>query len=203
MKTVLSILVGLFISVAAQAQTTTSQKKTTAMPQKMVVPSYQQPSSSTPLWSGNGFKHEVDLNVSQGYFRTFNSGGKSISDLNVFASYSYDFGHNFQIGGDGGFQSVDSVTKLTVVGTGTYNLDADYANSIFFKAGLGLYPVTKVSPTGIDNKSDIGFFLAAGKRFKLWDHVNYKPALVISKISDLDVQFTVLFLNVSLNFGSF
>ncbi len=203
MKTVLSILVGLIISGTAHAQTTAPQKKTSTAPRKMVVPTYQQPTSSPSTWSGNSFKHEVDLNFSQGYFRTANSGGKSYSDLNVFASYSYDFGHNFQIGGDGGIQSVDSTTKLTVVGTGTYNLDSDYSNSIFFKAGLGLFPITKVTATGVDNKSDIGFYVAAGKRFKLWDHVNYKPAIVISKISDQDVQFTVQFLNVSLNFGSF
>ena len=201
-KTILSILVGLIISIATQAQSTTPQKKMTA-PRKMVVPSYLQPSSSTSPWSGNSFKHEVDLNFSQGYFRTYTVAGKSISDLNIFASYSYDFGHSYQIGGDAGIQSVDSTTKLTAVGTGTYNLDSDYANSIFFKAGLGLLPITKVSPTGIDNKSDIGFYVAAGKRFKLWDHVNYKPAVVISKISDQDVQFTVQFLNVSLNFSSF
>ena len=202
MKTALSILVGLMMSVTAQAQNTMPQKKTTA-PRKMVVPSYQQPSSSSSSWSGNNFKHEVDLNFSQGYFRTYSVAGKNISDLNIYASYSYDFGHNFQIGGDAGIQSVDSTTKLTVLGTGTYNLDSDYANSIFFKAGLGLFPVTNVTATGIDNKSDIGIAAAAGKRFRLWDHVNYKPEIVILKINNQDVQFTVQFLNVSLNFSSF
>ena len=199
MKLVLSIVTAavLVLSVEGNAQIRPVGRKT-------VQPAYQQPAATTSStgWSyGNTFKHEVDLNLSQGYFRTYNVGGRNISDLNVFGSYSYDIGRNFQVGGDAGFQSVDSITKLTAVATGTYNLNANYADSIFFKAGLGLFPVTKVNIGKIEDKNDFGLYLEAGKRFKLWDHVNYKPAIVIAKISDFDVQFTVLFLNVSLNFN--
>ena len=201
MKTVLSILFGSLLAIVNYAQA--QQQPRRVAPHKTVDPAYQQPTSYSPAWStGSGFKHEVDLNLSEGYFRTYNVGGKNISNLSVFASYSYDIGRNFQVGGDAGFASVDSTTKLTAVGTGTYNLDADYGNSIFFKAGLGLYPVTKISATGkIDDKNEFGLYAAAGKRFKIWDHVNYKPFVAIAKISDLDVQFVVQFLNVSFNFN--
>ena len=199
MKLVLSM-----IAAAVLAASTTGYAQTRPLVKKTVQPAYKQPTATTSTtgWSyGNGFKHEVDLNLSQGYFRTYNVAGKNISDLNVFASYSYDIGHNFQVGGDAGFQSIDSISKLTAVATGTYNLDANYADSIFFKAGLGLYPVTKITNFKIEDKNDFGLFVAAGKRFKLWDHVNYKPFVAVAKISDFDVQFIVQFLNVSVNFN--
>lgn len=200
MKIVVSVLVGTLLAATTYAQTPQPRR---AAPHKTVIPAYQQPTSYSPVWSiGTGFKHEVDLNLSQGYFRTYYNGAKNVSDLNIFASYSYDLGQKFQVGGDAGFQSADSTTKLTIVATGTYNLDADYGNSIFFKAGLGLYPVTKISALGkIDDKNEFGLYVAAGKRFKIWDHVNYKPFIAIAKISDLDAQFIIQFLNVSFNFN--
>ncbi len=197
MKLAVSIIATTLLVISAGAQTRPAARKT-------VQPTYQQPTATTSStgWSyGNPFKHEVDLNLSQGYFRTTNVGGKNISDLYIAASYSYDIGHNIQVGGDASFQSYDSTTRLSAVGTGTYNLDANYADSIFFKSGVGLFPVTKLTNGKLEDKNEIGLYIAAGKRFKLWDHVNYKPVIMIAKISDLDAQFIVQFLNVSLNFN--
>ncbi len=203
MKKFFAVLTGILLvtSVSIAQQPQPARK---SAPQKMVTPAYQQPVSRSGYLTGAPtFKHEVDLNLSQGYFRTYYNGSKNISDFNVYLTYSYDFGRNIQIGADGGFQSVDSVTRFTLFGTGTYNLDADYANSIFFKGGLGLAPISKLNTTSgkLDDSNVFAFYAAAGKRFKLWDHVSYKPTIAVVKITDIDVQFQLQFLNISLNFN--
>ena len=202
MKTLFTILFGAMFTVATHAASPAPPKK--VILQKKVSPAYQQNTSSAPAWAmGSGFRHELDLNLSKGYLNTYYNGAKNITDISVAGSYSYDIGSNFQVGGDAGFQSVDSISHLLLVGTGTYNLDSNYSDAIFFKAGLGLYPVTRViiATAKIEDKNEVGTFIAAGKRFKIWDHVNYKPFVAITKISDLDVQFTIQFLNVSVNFN--
>ncbi len=202
MKTFFTIILGALLTLTVHAAPPPPAKK--VVPRKTVSPAYQQNTSLTPSWAmGNGFRHELDLNLSKGYLNTYYNGAKNITDINIAGSYSFDIGRNFQVGGDAGFQSVDSISHLTAVGTGTYNLDSDYSNSIFFKAGLGLYPVTRINLTTakIEDKNEVGLFIAAGKRFKIWEHVNYKPFISITKISDLDAQFSIVFLNVSLNFN--
>lgn len=198
-KIIFATLATVLLTVSAQAQTKKAVPAA-APARKMVTPSYQAPVSvSTPAW-GHAFQNELDLNLSEGYLRTYKIGSKSYTDLNLFAAYSYDLGQNLQVGADVGLQSFDSTTRITLVGTGTYNLDPNYSNSVFFKGGLGLYPVQKDLASS-DIKSEFGLYVAAGKRFKLFDHVNYKPMIAIAKISDLDAQITVLFLNVSINWN--
>lgn len=192
MKIKILVLASLLFSLSAVAQ----QQGRVAPARKMVAPSYQQPAASG--W-GSGFTHELDVNFSEGSFKSYKAGTKSISDFNVFATYSHDLMSQFQVGGDIGFQSVDSVSAFTIAGTGTYNFDADYSNSFFVKAGLGLYPVVKATLTGVETKSEFGFYAGAGKRFKIWDHVNYKPSIAVRKVSDADPEFIIQFFNISLN----
>lgn len=201
MKQILiSVLMTAFVATTAQAQT----KKTVPPPppqaKKMVAPTYQQPAtitSSAPSWGAPGFQHEVDINFSKGYLQTYKVADKSYTDLYVFGSYSHDLGQNVQAGADVGLQTLDSKTYITLAATGTYNLDANYSDSVLFKGGLGLFPIIKDG----DVKNEFGLYVGAGKRFKLWDHVNYKPMLVVSKISDQDATILVQFLNISLNWN--
>ena len=184
------VLVPMLIAVTAHAQ----QRKAAPAP-KMVTPSYQQP-ATTYSWS-NGFTHELDVNLSSGYLKSYKAGS---TDFQIFASYSYDFTSAVQLGADVGFGSFDSQSRFTLAGTGTYNFDSDYSNAFFAKGGLGLYPVTKISSVGtIENKNEIGIYIAGGKRFKIWDHVNYKPFIAVQKVSDNDAEFTIQFFNISLN----
>lgn len=199
-KIIFATLATVLLTVSAEAQTKKTVPATTPA-RKMVTPSYQAPVSvSTPAW-GHVFLNELDLNLSEGFLKTYKIGSKSYTDISVFAAYSYDIGQNIQVGGDVGLRSFDSTTRFTLVGTGTYNLDSNYSNSIFFKGGLGLYPVDKGTAASTDIKSEFGLYVAAGKRFKLFDHVNYKPMISIAKISDLDAQITVTFLNISVNWN--
>lgn len=193
-KMIFAAFATVLLSFGANAQT---RKPVPA--RKMVTPSYQTPATYSSSTWGHSFLNELDLNMSAGYLKSYKVGTKSYTDLTLFASYSYDIGHQIQVGGDAGLQSFDSTTRLTAVGTGTYNMDANYADSIYFKAGLGLYPVDKGTLTSSEIKTEFGLYVAAGKRFKIWDHVNYKPQVMIAKISDLDAQITVQFLNVSVN----
>ena len=192
MKKMILVLVPILIAVTAQAQ----QRKAAPAP-KMVTPSYEQP--TTYSWS-NGFTHELDVNLSSGYIKSYKIGNKSVTDFQIFASYSYDFTSAIQLGADVGFGSFDSESRFTLAGTGTYNFASDYSDAFFAKGGLGLYPVTKISNTGtIENKNELGIYIAGGKRFKIWDHVNYKPFISVQKISDNDAEFTIQFFNISLN----
>ncbi|MFZ3230840.1 MAG: hypothetical protein WA160_11595 [Pseudobdellovibrio sp.] len=199
MRNIMLALIGvIFLATTGYAQT---QRAAPPTIHKMVVPTYQQPATApSAIWNSHNFKNELDLNLSEGYIRTYKAGGKSITDINMFAAYSYDIGNNIQVGGDAGFQSVDSTTRLTVAGTGTYNMDTNYSDSVFFKGSLGLYPIDKGTTT-VDIKNEFGLYASAGKRFKLWDHINYKPMISIGKIGSQDATISIQFLNVSVNWN--
>lgn len=185
MKALLTLLISTVVATAVNAQA-----------RKLVAPGYQPVATG---W-GSSFLHEFDLNLSEGYFKSYKLGSKSITDVALFASYSYDFQSPFQLGSDLGIRSFDSETRFTLAATGTYNFDQVYASSFFVKGGLGIYPVQKISSNGnLENKNELGLYIAAGKRFKIWEHVNYKPFISIAKISDIDPEFTIQFLNISLN----
>ncbi len=184
MKALLTLLISTVVATAVNAQA-----------RKLVAPGYQPVATG---W-GSSFLHEFDLNLSEGYLKSYKSGSNSITDFNLFAAYSYDFRSQFQLGGDVGFQSYDSETRFTLAATGTYNFNQVYADSFFAKGGLGIYPVRKITNGKLENKNELGLYIAAGKRFKIWEHVNYKPFISIAKISDIDPEFTIQFLNISLN----
>ncbi|OFZ30494.1 MAG: hypothetical protein A2622_08815 [Bdellovibrionales bacterium RIFCSPHIGHO2_01_FULL_40_29] len=188
MKSLIMILISAVLTAQAHAQ----QKRPPA--RKMVVPTYQAPMTSS--WAS--FTHELDVNLSSGEFRSYKVGTRSVSNFGIFATYSYDLMPAIQVGADVGFQSLDSESAFTLAATGTYNFDSDYSDAFFVKAGLGLYPFTTTT-----TKSEFGFYAGAGKRFKIWEHVNYKPGLFIRKISDGEAEFIIQFFNISLNTGSF
>lgn len=152
---------------------------------------------SASTYAAPGFLHEIDVNLSQGFFRSQNGN----THIEILGDYSYDLGNGFQVGGIAGIQSKsgsgNSNTGLTAVATGTYNFDYNYSDAFFAKAGLGLYPHTDNKG---DYKNDIGFFIAGGKRFAIWNHVNYKPLVMLKSISNDDAEFIIQFLNISLNF---
>lgn len=89
-------------------------------------------------------------------------------------------------------------TLFTLLALGVYNFDTDFKNAFFAQGGLGIYPVLKNDLSAYESK--IGFFIGAGKRFPIWDRINYIPSLSMVKKGDLDFGFDIQFLAFSFMF---
>lgn len=164
-------------------------------------------SPTAPLassWSSfGGQTHEFDLNLSKAEIHNYKIGDNSYTDINIFGAYHHYLNkNNLQVGGEGGLMAfpdgTSSKTLIALMGVVTYNLDSDLTNSMFGGFGLGLYPAYDKSNGKYDSK--FSFMFNAGKRFSLWNHVNYKPAFRIMKRGDMDMEFFIEALNFSLMF---
>lgn len=159
--------------------------------------------SSSYSTLGSAYIHEVDLNLSQAEIHSFKKGSKSYTDMNAVGSYNRLIQDKIQVGALAGFftypdASDDNKLYFALMGTGTYNLESDLDNSIFGTAGIGLYPSWDKDDG--ERKSAFSFMVGAGKRFKIFDHVHYKPEFRIEKLGSEDASFRILVLNVSLMF---
>ncbi len=153
--------------------------------------------SSQPL-------NEVTTNLTQGYFFSGNKCKDCDSGTNITANVSYlrYLTDGWQVGGEGGLQILSkqwsgtgsSETLLTLVALGAYNFQSDIKSSFYAKAGVGLYPVLD----GTSYKSQFGFFVGGGKRFQIFNGITYTPELRLEKHGDLDMGFSIAFLNFSL-----
>lgn len=185
-----------------------AQKKKTAPSTRAAQPMAVTDPNSTYISSySSNYKHEVDVNLSQGAIHSYKLGDSSITSFDAFASYHYFWKDHMQLGGEVGlisYNNYDSSGKASAVnliqlmGVFTYNLDADLKNSYFGQVGLGMHPAYKKN----DGKyqSQFSFFFDAGKRFALWDHVTYRPLFRIAKYGDADMEFFIIPVNISLMF---
>lgn len=128
------------------------------------------------------------------------AGGSSITLIEARGSYSrVYYRENMQIGGEAHFVSSSGGAKSTSyveLGVfGNYNFDTVLDRSLYAKVGLGTF--NTINDKG-DNESKFGFLAGLGKRFPIWDHVNYNPEARLYKKGDLDPSFEIAFLNVSL-----
>lgn len=192
----LTIIIGLFVaSPAALAQKKRPRASTP-------VPVSDPSSTYISSYSSNNFKHEVSLNLSEGYIRSYKLGDSSYTDFNVNGTYLYTLRDHMQVGGEGGFKSYPNGTSssnlMILMGMFTYNLDSDFKNSYFGEAAAGLAPAYKKADGKF--KSDFSFFFDVGKRFALWDHVTYRPLFRIAKYGEQDMEFLIMALNVSVMF---
>ena len=127
----------------------------------------------------------------------------STTELGVNASYLYFLpGYlqdKLQVGAEGGIASVSAYgstnTHINILAVGAYNLENDFKNSIFVKAGLGLFTV---QGTLSSTETKFGLFLGAGKRFAWLSNVTFSPDARIVKKGDLDVGFEANILNFSI-----
>jgi opacity protein-like surface antigen len=155
--------------------------------------------------SGHPFQNEILTNFSSGGFTSSSpcKDCKATTNIGVNLSYLYFLNgylqDKLQVGAEGGLGSVsvngNSNTNFNLLGVGAYNLESDYKNSIFFKAGLGLYTV---QGTGTGSETKLGLFLGGGKRFAWLSNVTLSPEARIVKKGDLDIGFEFNILNFSI-----
>jgi hypothetical protein len=155
--------------------------------------------------SGYAFQNEILTNFTSGGFTSSSpcKDCKSTTDIGVNLSYLYFLPgylqNKLQVGAEGGLGSVsvngNSNTNFTLLGIGAYNLENDFKNSIFFKAGLGLYTV---QGTGMGTESKFGLFLGGGKRFAWLNNVTLSPEARLVKKGDLDIGFEFNIINFSI-----
>ncbi len=157
-------------------------------------------SSANSFSFGGSFEHEITTNLTEGGFFSGkrSKNGDSGTIVAFGASYLQFLKEKIQIGGEGRLvsNSFDSSTIIDAIGVLAYNLDNDLKNSIFGKAGVGIYSVPKTTGSGYD--SQFGFFLGAGKRFTWLSNVSYTPELRLTKRGDIDMQVDIAFLNFSI-----
>lgn len=128
-------------------------------------------------------------------------GCKTYTGITLQGTYLHTMNSNVQAGAFAKIYKPYDDTLFTLVGLGVYNLTTDFKNSIFFMGGLGIYPVLRSdSSTGSTWENKLGFTLGAGKRFPIWDRINYIPSVSIFKKGDLDFGFDLEFLNFSIMF---
>jgi hypothetical protein len=172
------------------------------------------PSSSSGSYYGGstytssasyGYENEFITNFTRGYLFSGKTtkNGESQTDIVLSGKYLRNFNSNIQLGGLAEIDSVsgggrNSETLLTLVGVGVYNFDMNFKQAFFAEAGIGIYPVPKESAPGHESK--FGFYIGGGKRFPLWDRINYIPTIELIKKGDLDIAFDIQFLNFSIMF---
>jgi hypothetical protein len=145
---------------------------------------------------------EIQTAFSTGSYVTDRVGTNNLTVLTVMGSWARFVKPKIQAGGEIKFISASgagsSSSNFDVVGFGTYNFDDDIHNSFYAKGGLGLFAIPPASGNGFENK--FGFMVAGGKRFPLWERIQYSPEVRIYKKGDLDMYVDIYFLNLSLMF---
>lgn len=204
MKFITMTVMALAFAVAAQAKPAkvpgAKVSKTTASESK----DYTTSSYSS---YGGSYTHEFATNLTQGFYQS----GKACKDcstgsnLTVSASYLHYWKDNMQYGAEGSIRmlskelsgSGSSETLLDILGIGAYNFDSDLKNSIYAKAGVGLYSVPKETGTGYENK--FGLFVGVGKRFSWMNNISYNPELRLVKRGDIDFAIDIALLNFAIH----
>jgi hypothetical protein len=200
------LILTLLITANAFGATTKKKIKTIKAMQAKDIVSIQAAAPITiAAHSEHQFQNEILTNFTSGGFTSSSpcKDCKTTTDIGINLSYLYFLpGHlqnKLQVGAEGGLGSVsvngNSNTNFNLLGVGAYNLENDFKNSIFFKAGLGLYTV---QGTGMGSETKFGLFLGGGKRFAWLNNVTLSPEARIVKRGDLDIGFQFNILNFSI-----
>lgn len=160
-----------------------------------------------PAATGGDFTNEIATNLTNGYF-TSEKACKDCSTgsvLDLSGSYLRFLQDGFQVGGEARIRSLskevsgtgDSQTLLDIAAVGAYNFQSDLRNSVYAKAGIGIFSALKNDRSDYENK--LGVFIGAGKRFDLFPAVTYTPELRLVKKGDIDVGIELALLNFSIH----
>lgn len=154
-----------------------------------------------PAAAGAQYVNELQTSYSGGSFSTSKVGTQSFTIININATYARLIKEKIQVGVEAGFNSTSggavSSTSFTAMGFGSYNFDENIQQSLYAKGGLGMFTVANASG---GNDSKFGFMLGGGRRFPIWDRINYSPEVRLYKKGDFDPTFDVQFLNLSILF---
>lgn len=152
--------------------------------------------------NGGSRKNELDLNLSELKIHSYKIGDESYTDINILGSYSYLLQSELQLLVEAGIGSsnygTEKKTLLTLMGGATYNFDSRLDESFFVQGAIGLHPAFDKDDLKYD--SQFSFFVGAGKRFSIWNNVTLKPLIRISKFGEMDAEFLIQPLNVSIIF---
>ena len=150
--------------------------------------------------SSTNFEHEISTAFTGGAYTSAKVGTTTVSTLAAQASWVKFIRPKIQAGGEAAFTSMSggalSTSFFDVMGVVNYNLEDNTRESIYVKGGLGLFAVPNTTGTGYDSK--FGFMAGAGKRFPLWERIQYSPEIRLVKKGDLDVAFNIYFINLSI-----
>lgn len=196
-------IAALTLAFTATAQAKTPGTKVSKTPPS--TPAVERQYTSTSSYGGS-FTHEITTNLTRGVFQS----GKNCKNcdtgsiIDIGGSYLRYWKDNMQYGVEARLQNLSkeasgvgkSVTRIDLLGVGTYNLTSDLANAIYGKAGVGIYSVLKDDASDYENK--FGFFIGAGKRFAWLNNVSYTPELRLVKRGDIDIAIQIDLLNFSI-----
>lgn len=131
--------------------------------------------------------------------------------LGASFSYKYMFAKSMQAGANidiamtnGGDYENNSYFGLW--GTFAYNFNQSWNNSdsLFAELGLGMVDTALarnyVATAGVKSEKKFSYFAYVGKYIPLWERIKYTPKLGVRKIGDLDMQFVLIPLNLTVVF---
>ncbi len=143
------------------------------------------------------YVNEASISLSEGRI----SFGNSSTTIKLGGSYSYMLDRGLQAGVDASFASYSGsnsldTTYISIFATGTVNfpMERDIRQAAFAKVGFGFSDLD--SPPR-DKKSEFGFKVYGGKRFPIWDHIEYAPMGGIYKIGSRDAVIEIIPLNIT------
>lgn len=166
---------------------------------------YTSTSGTASLFS-SGFRHELMTSLTRGSFVS----GKECKNcdtgtiIDVSGSYLRSWKETLQYGVEARLLNLSkeasgtgkSATRFDILGIGAYNLSSDFKNSLYAKAGVGLYSVLKDDGSDYENK--FGLFIGVGKRFEWLNNLTYTPELRLVKRGDIDFAIQIDVLNFSI-----
>lgn len=150
----------------------------------------------------SAFESELDINLSGGFYRKYTDAlGAEHTESNIQLAYLQNFHTPFQVGGAVGLYSTDSKSYLTIYATGVANLLPDYSNSFYVSGSVGAKTIDQVDENTLEVKQKANFYgsIGIGKRIAIRKHISYKPYVAVSKSGNLTPEYSIHFVNFSIN----
>lgn len=148
------------------------------------------------------FESELDINLSGGFYRKYKDvSGAEHTESNIQLAYLQNFHTPFQLGGAVGIYGNDSKSYLTLYVTGVANLVPDYSNSFYVSGSAGTKTVDQIDENTLEVTQKTNFYgqIAIGKRINIRNHISYKPFIAVSKAGNLTPEYSLNFVNFSIN----
>lgn len=148
------------------------------------------------------FESELDINLSSGFYRTYKDIlGVEHTESNIQLTYLHNLRTPFQVGGSVGLYNIDKKSYLTIYATGVVNLLPDYTNSFYASGSVGAKTTDQADEITFQIKQKASFYgsIGIGKRIAIRKHISYKPYVAVSKSGNFTPEYSIHFLNFSLN----
>lgn len=150
----------------------------------------------------SAFESELDINLSGGFYRKYkDAAGTEHTESNIQLAYLQNFRTPFQFGGAAGLYGIDSKSYLTLYVTGVANLVPDYTNSFYVSGSVGAKTIDQTNEVTLEVTQKANFYgqLTLGRRINIRKHLSYKPFIAVSKAGNLTPEYSIHFINFSIN----